>query len=137
MKALDEWFKRVGLIAALCGIVLCAAVPRAHAESDGPYRWKNVQIIGGGFITGIQFHPKEPGLVYARTDIGGSYRWDAEDNRWIALNDSTSPENWDLLGVESIGLDPTNADVIYEAAGEYTETWAPNGAILRSHYRGR
>jgi hypothetical protein len=137
MMALDKWFKRVGLTAALCGIVLCAAAPPAHADSDGPYRWKNVQIIGGGFITGIQFHPKEPGLVYVRTDIGGSYRWDADDGRWIALNDSTSPENWDLLGVESIGLDPSDADVIYEAVGEYTETWAPNGAILRSYNRGR
>jgi hypothetical protein len=137
MTGPNESFTRVGVTAVLCGMVWFAALPRAHAESDGPYLWKNVQIVGGGFITGIQFHPKQPGLAYVRTDIGGSYRWDAEDNRWSALNDSTSPENWNLLGVESIGLDPTDPDVIYEAVGEYTETWAPNGAILRSFDRGR
>ena len=137
MIALHESFKTLGLTAALCGVALFAAAPRAQAQDDGSYRWKNVQIIGGGFITGIQFHPKEPGLAYVRTDIGGSYRWDADRNRWIPLNDSTSPENWNLLGVESIGLDPTDPDVVYEAVGEYTETWAPNGAILRSSDRGR
>jgi hypothetical protein len=133
---LNGSIKKVGLAVALGSIVLCAAAPQARAESDGPYLWKNVQIISGGFITGIQFHPKARGLAYVRTDIGGSYRWDADDNRWIPLNDSTSPENWDLLGVESIGLDPTDPDVVYEAVGEYTETWAPNGAILRSSDRG-
>src|SRR5579862_7854731 len=102
----------VGLWVALCGIAWVAALPAARAQSDAPfrdesYRWRNVQIVGGGFITGIQFHPREPGLVYVRTDIGGSYRWDSQRSRWIPLNDFTSPENWNQLGVESIGLDPT------------------------------
>jgi photosystem II stability/assembly factor-like uncharacterized protein len=102
-----------------------------------PYTWKNVQIVGGGFITGIQFSRTEPGLVYVRTDIGGSYRRDAARSRWVSLNDNTSPENWNQLGVESIALDPTNREVIYEAVGEYTESWAPNGAVLRSFEHGR
>lgn len=121
--------------AALCGAMLTATTA-VRAEDAGPYQWKNVQIVGGGFLTGIQFHPSEPGLIYARTDIGGSYRWAGAQGRWIPLNDFTSPENWNQLGVESIGLDPTDPDVIYEAVGEYTETWAPRGAILRSFDRG-
>ena len=134
--------KRLGLMVALGGMALFAVLTGTRAQSDapfrdGPYQWSNVQIIGGGFITGIQFHPTERGLVYVRTDIGGSYRWDSQRSRWIPLNDFTSPENWNLLGVESIGLDPTNPNVVYEAVGEYTESWAPNGAILRSSDRGR
>ena len=120
-----------------CGLLLSASAARADSDDQGAYRWKNVQIVAGGFITGIQFHPAEPGLIYVRTDIGGSYRWDGEHGRWMPLNDATSPENWNQLGVESIGLDPTNPDVIYEAVGEYTESWAPDGAILRSFDRGR
>ena len=27
-----------------------------------PYAWKNVQIVGGGFVDGIIFHPSEKGL---------------------------------------------------------------------------
>ena len=63
----------------------------ARADSDHQaYGWRNVQIVAGGFITGIQFHPTEPGLVYVRTDIGGSYRWDEGFGRWLPLNDATS-----------------------------------------------
>lgn len=127
-------------LAAFClpGIRLAQADDGQQGDRDAaPYVWKNVQIVGGGFITGIEFHPTEPGLVYARTDIGGSYRWDARRERWIPLNDDTSPERWNELGVESIALDPTDPEVIYEAVGDYTESWAPNGAILRSFDRGR
>lgn len=122
---------------AICAGLLGASVACAGADPEGAYRWRNVQIVGGGFITGIQFHPAEPGLAYVRTDIGGSYRWDVGLSRWVPLNDGTSPENWNQLGVESIGLDPTNPEVIYEAVGEYTQWWAPNGAILSSRDRGR
>lgn len=127
-------------VAASC--LICVRAARADDGHErgwdaAPYVWRNVQIVGGGFITGIEFHPTTPGLIYARTDIGGSYRWDARRARWIPLNDNTSPERWNELGVESIALDPTNPDVIYEAVGEYTESWAPDGAILRSVDRGR
>jgi hypothetical protein len=41
------------------------------------YTWRNVEIGGCGFVTGTVFHPTEPGLVYARTDVGGAYRLDS------------------------------------------------------------
>jgi len=57
--------------------------------------WKNVRIGGGGgFVPGIIFHPTEPGVAYARSDIGGLYRLNPDDS-WAAVTDSiTDNENW-------------------------------------------
>ena len=54
---------------------------------ESNYAWRNVEIVGGGYVPGIVFNTTEPGLVYARTDIGGAYRWNARTKRWIPLLD--------------------------------------------------
>ena len=51
------------------------------------YTWRNVVIKGGGFVSGLITHPNAPGVVYARTDIGGAYRWNAAGNAWVPLLD--------------------------------------------------
>ncbi len=77
----------------------------AHA-ADAPYTWNSVTIGGGGFVTGLVFHPKEKGLAYARTDVGGAYRWDVAANRWEPLTDWIGAEDSNLLGIESIAVIP-------------------------------
>jgi hypothetical protein len=102
-----------------------------------PYNWKSVQILGGGFVTGIVFHATEPDLVYARTDIGGAYRYSNEDKAWLPLLDMLPRDELHYWGVESLALDPTDANKVYLACGMYTGSWAPNGAFLRSSDRGK
>lgn len=46
------------------------------------YQYKNLPIPGGGYVTGFIFHKKKKGLLYLRTDIGGTYRFDPEHQRW-------------------------------------------------------
>jgi len=54
--------------------------------------WKNVNIGGGGgFVPGVVFHPKTKGVAYARTDIGGLYRLNADDS-WTAITDSINTD---------------------------------------------
>ena len=101
-----------------------------------PYAWRNVAIGGGGFVTGIQFHPTERGLAYARTDVGGAYRWDAVAKRWIPLTDWIGHDDANLTGIESLAVDPSDPQRVYLAAGTYTHERAGNGAILRSADRG-
>ena len=115
--------------------LLLASLPALGAEN---YTWRNVAIGGGGFVTGVEFHPTERGLAYARTDVGGAYRWDETTARWTPLLDWLGQTDWNLQGVESLALDPTDADRVYLAVGTYS---APvpeigNGAILRSTDRG-
>ncbi|KAK1176820.1 1,4-beta-glucanase [Streptomyces sp. NBS 14/10] len=111
-----------------------AATPAAVAQSG--YRWRNVVIGGTGFVTGVLFHPSVRGLAYARTDIGGAYRWDDLADCWIPLTDHLGWDDWNLLGVEAMAVDPAHPDRVYLALGTYTQSWAGNGAVLRSEDRG-
>ena len=109
--------------------------PIAPAASEN-YTWKNVEIEGGGFVTGIIFHPTGHELLYARTDVGGVFRFDREQDRWIALNDSIPRSHWQWSGIDSIALDPADSDRIYAGAGSYFQNWGQPGALLRSSDRG-
>ncbi|WP_078859859.1 RICIN domain-containing protein [Streptomyces rubellomurinus] len=103
----------------------------------GGYTWHNAQIVGGGFVTGLVFNPSRKDLLYARTDIGGAYRWDAAAGRWTSLTDWIGGGDWNLLGIESLATDPVDPNRLYLASGTYTNDWAGNGAILRSTDQGR
>src|SRR5688572_31692932 len=108
-------------------------VPRENPElgpPSAPYAWRNVVILGGGFVTGIEFSQAEADLIYARTDVGGAYRWDAGADRWIPITDWVGRNDSNLMGIESIAPDPTNAERVYIAAGTYLN--AGNGKILSS-----
>lgn len=59
----------------------------ARSAVTQAYTWKNVEIVGGGFVPGIAYSRAEANLVYARTDIGSAYRLDATTARWIPLLD--------------------------------------------------
>jgi hypothetical protein len=111
-----------------------AAAPAAVAKSG--YRWRGVVMGGTGFITGVLFHPAVRGLAYARTDIGGAYRWDDRTDRWIPLTDHLGWDDVNLLGVEAMAVDPAHPNRVYLALGTYTQSWAGNGAVLRSEDRG-
>jgi hypothetical protein len=111
-----------------------------NSSASVAYSWSNVKIVAGGYVPGLYFHPTQKGLMYARTDIGGAYRWGPSDSQWVPLTDWTTAANWWQIGVEAIGMDPTNANKLYIAVGEYasptTAGWDGNGAMLVSSDQG-
>jgi hypothetical protein len=118
------------------GPVTSAPPERATPPAaTGPTLWKNVNITAGGFVSGIVFSPAQRDVVYARTDIGGAYRWNATANRWVPLLDWVTRANTNWTGVESIAVDPQDANKVYVAAGTYLTS--NNTAILRSNDQGR
>ncbi|MFT3783415.1 MAG: hypothetical protein QM790_15495 [Nibricoccus sp.] len=128
-------FRWKSLIVATLGMLACTI---NSAAADEKYIWRNVAIGGGGFVTGVEFHPTEHGLAYARTDVGGAYRWDESVGAWTPLLDWLGQDEWNWQGVESLAIDPTDANRVYLAVGTYTlpVPEVSNGAILRSADRG-
>jgi hypothetical protein len=125
--------------AGLCAFAGTAGSPAKAAPEPTapvPYEWKTVPFGGGGFIDGFVFHPAERGLLYARTDIGGAYRFDPASRSWVPLLDSLSKADSELMGVMSLAVDPVDRDRLYLACGLYHGEWNRKGALLASTDRG-
>lgn len=115
---------------------LAASAPKVALAAD-TYTWHNARIDGGGFVPGIVFNRSEKNLAYARTDIGGAYRWQEATKTWTPLLDSVGWDEWGHTGVVSLASDSVDPDKVYAAVGTYTNSWDPtNGAVLRSADRG-
>ncbi|WP_371554982.1 cellulose binding domain-containing protein [Streptomyces longwoodensis] len=141
--------RRTRILTAVLALAagLLAGTPPALATADAPaapaplaaesYTWRNARIDGGGFVPGIVFNRKEKNLAYARTDIGGAYRWQESSRTWTPLLDSVGWNEWGHTGVVSLASDPVAPDKVFAAVGTYTNGWDPtNGAVLRSADRG-
>lgn len=91
---------------------------------------------GGGYVTGLVFHPTTADVLYARTDVGGAYRWKEPTASWVPITDGLGfgPNESDFHGIESIAVDPNNDQIVYMAAGIYTS--AGNGRLYISSDRG-
>jgi xyloglucan-specific exo-beta-1,4-glucanase len=105
-----------------------------NAQITANYVWKNAPIGGGGFVTGIITH-RGSGDRYCRTDVGGAYRWDAANNKWIQLLDWLSESENGFMGVDALAIDPQNANNVYMLCGT---DYINNGrtAILKSTDKG-
>ena len=103
----------------LIGMLIWIISSAATVSAENNYEWDNVPYGGGGFVTGLTFHPKEKDLVYARTDVGGLYKWDAENNRWHQLCDMFSLNDANLYGIDGVAIDPNDSNVVYICAGKY------------------
>lgn len=106
----------------MTGILSAGFGVRFSANADGnnpppvPGQVRNVAVGAGGYVTGIFADPNEKGLFYIRTDMGGAYRWDAANSRWIPILEE---QNASDFGIESIAVDPVNARTVYIQTGKY------------------
>src|SRR6185503_9652445 len=129
----------VGMLAGLMGTTFSTRVAAAPAAAPSQaYTFKSVVTgTSGGYTPGIIFNQTEPNLIYARTDIGGAYRWNEAAQSWIPLLHWVNTDNWNDTGVDGLATDPADPNRLYILAGTYTNEWtSANGAILRSTDRG-
>ena len=102
-------------------------------NSSAAYSWTNAAAGGGGYTTGIAVHPKEADLMYARSDVGGLFRYNAEEKSWKPLMNTFGYSERNGFGIDGVALDPNNPDVVYAAAGKEL---SGRGDVLKSTDRG-
>ena len=85
------------------------------------YQYHNAPIPGGGYATGFVFQPKVAGMIYLRTDIGGSYRFDRETQRWTSLCDHVTMEDKAETFPIAIAVDERHPERLYIASGIWNE----------------
>ncbi|MUG93333.1 exo-alpha-sialidase [Scytonema sp. UIC 10036] len=130
-------------------------------KKENLFSWRNVRLNGMGYISGMSISPVAPYDVYIRADIGGAYRYDRKNERWIPLMDMFSSSfSGGSVGVESIAADPVNPSRVYAVvksvsgvsnngskkvntyAGEVLvsndrgKTWNPTGLVKHGIYVG-
>ena len=91
----------------------------AHVMAAAASSYTSVKWGGGGYVTGIVYHPTSYAVMYARTDIGGAYRWNNSNGSWTPITDGIGFNAGESTyhGVESIALDPTNDNKVYVVTG--------------------
>jgi hypothetical protein len=148
IKNLGDLLMKLGfgkLLAAILVLGLAASVLLNTSQTQAasqPYTFKSVRTgAGGGFIVDVIFHPKQKDLIYAKTDIGGAYRWNPSTSTWTQLFNFVTADQWNWTGMESLAIDPSNPALLYAAGGTYTNAWSGsgtngNGVIWRSSDQG-
>ena len=101
--------------AMLCsGFAVCSDAAKTAEKTTDPYEWGALKIGGGGFVSGIIAGQK---AMYARTDVGGAYRYDYEKREWVQLMDFVNDTDRGFLSIDALCIDPTDDDTIYLLAG--------------------
>jgi|GEM_PF-4232176 Uncharacterized protein contain chitin-binding domain type 3 len=137
MRGNKKWLSAVFAVVLLIqgfGLIGTPSIQASPAEEmEQPWEWNSVNLQGMGWVTGLVAQKTSPYLMYAKTDVGGVYRYVREENRWESLSDWLSLDNRHGYAVESIAIDPSAADDVYMAVnGANSE----GGEIYASHDRG-
>ena len=106
------------------------------------YDFKSIPIPGGGFVSGLLFHKSFPDILYARTDVGGLYRFCFDKRTWLPLLDWADEENAGLMYVLSIALDNERPGRIFAlcgntSPGDSRDIYKKSAALLYSEDYGK
>jgi xyloglucan-specific exo-beta-1,4-glucanase len=121
-----------GIYSLTCMVLLFHA---GRLLASDAFQWGTVTMGGGGFVSAIITSKTEKNCIYARTDVGGAYRFREADKSWVPLNDWLGADCNGLYGIEALALDPGNPGRAYMLAG--TDYWNDGKTmILRSNDYG-
>ena len=85
--------------------------------ADKDYSFGQVTIGGGGFVSGLISCPTEENLFFARTDVGGAYRWNEDTKSWKSLSYAITEEDRGFLSVDGLAVNPNAPNKVYMLCG--------------------
>ena len=86
----------------------------ATKDASSTMEWGTLRIGGGGFVSGIVTGKK---VMYARTDVGGAYRYNYDTESWEQLFGFITDADRGLLSVDAMAVDPTDDNTVYFLCG--------------------
>lgn len=96
------------------------------------YEYGNLPIPGGGYVTGFLYHPKKQDLLYLRTDIGGTYRYNSQNHSWTSLIDHVTMFDISETFVTAIAIDENFPERLYLTCGINDPATMRNGVFASS-----
>ncbi|SDA12573.1 hypothetical protein SAMN02910447_00613 [Ruminococcus sp. YE71] len=90
------------------------AITASAADISSTMEWGTLKIGGGGFVSGIVTGKS---VMYARTDVGGAYKYNYDTESWDQLFGFINEADRGLLSVDAMAIDPTDDDTVYFLCG--------------------
>ncbi|MBN2727683.1 MAG: hypothetical protein JXR53_00510 [Bacteroidales bacterium] len=130
------WYKFFELIILItvCTVTVVGCKNSANSNNEN-YHWRNLEIGGGGYVTGLYIHPLDSNLIYIRTDVGGAFRYDIQKEEMVQLMNWAGVEEANLYGVYGMALDPVDTAHLFLSAGRYP--FASPCDVFESFDKGR
>ena len=105
-----------------------------YSQLAQKHTWKSVNSGGTGFVPGFCYSKTEKDVMYARTDVGGAYRWEESTKSWTRISDWVTETEWTLEGIQAMCTDPKKPGRVYMMGGLYIN---PPSCIMRSDDYGK
>ena len=109
---MSKFYKGFSLISLIILSLFSISLESESIEST--YEWGPVYIGGGGFVSGIVVGQKE---MYLRTDVGGAYKYDYDNKKWVQLFGFLNEAKKGFLSVSGIAIDPKDDNIVYFLCG--------------------
>ena len=90
--------------------------PTASNVSANGWEFNQVAMGGGGFVSGV-FATSQEGLYYARTDVGGAYRYNKDTQLWESMSYGISEDDQGFLGIAGLAYGDKDPNRVYLLAG--------------------
>lgn len=131
-KTIAKKLKTFCVIITFCSLLITSGlIPNKPVLAAENWNYSSINLQGMGFVTGLYVHPTEQNVVYASTDVGGAYRWDNANSKWINITDKLK-----IIGVDCMALDKSNSNIVYLVGSKMDENNHVIGNLYKSNDRG-